>query len=543
MNRKPIPRLAGILCFTAILPLHAELLVYEGFEYSSPGDPLHGQPDGSGTPADVDAFGLGGTWQDQTSHTSSDFRIVEGSLVFGDLPTKGNHVAPVDRLNNDIHVRPITADLAAGGELWFSILAEKVANNFSNGQGGLVIGNQAVNNSQINKDTGSSGLVGFGFGPTTAGTNWTPFAWDGTTQTAGDDTLPVGVGTGDVRLLVGHISFNTGTAGADEYTLYHFELDSEGSIENGTLVPIGSTIEIDVDETLLNTLSLTRHVETSYDEIRIGTTLASVIEAGGETVPEETFALTITPAEAPGTGYDLEWESQSGKLYNLYTSTDLAGPINTWTLLEDDIEATPPANVKNVPEDGPRRFYAVEEFDAPPPPPLFSADFEDDDGGFTVVTTGTGSTWQHGEPDSADLGGGFDVTTGNDGSAQAWGVNLTGAYAADTVTSLRSPAINLGSLSEGAGAALEFALAIDIASDASLVVRVIEEASDNVIGDPVLTISGQTTANWDGLGPFPLPVEAIGEVVRIEWLFTGPDGSIPFLGVYLDDVVVTETNP
>ncbi len=270
------PKLAGIFCLAAALPLHAELLVYEGFEYGNPGDPLHGQPDGSGIPSDVDAIGLGGTWQDQTSLTSSDFRIVAGSLVFGDLPVKGNHVAPVDRLNNDIMVRPITADLAAGTELWFGILAEKVANNFNNGQGGLVIGSQAVNNSQINKDTGSTGLVGFGFGPTTAGTNWTPFAWNGTSQTAGDAALAVGVGTGDVRLLVGHVSFNTGTGGADEYTLYELQLNA-GSIDGGTLSPIASTIEIDIDETQLDTLSLTRHVETSYDEIRMAVTFDELL--------------------------------------------------------------------------------------------------------------------------------------------------------------------------------------------------------------------------------------------------------------------------
>ena len=80
------------------------------------------------------------------------------------------------------------------------------------------------------------------------------------------------------------------------------------------------------------------------------------------------FALTITPAEAPETGFNLEWDSQTGKLYNLRSSPDLDDPVSGWDIIEANIAATPPANRLNVPVDGPRRFYAVEEFDAPPLP-------------------------------------------------------------------------------------------------------------------------------------------------------------------------------
>jgi hypothetical protein len=87
-------------------------------------------------------------------------------------------------------------------------------------------------------------------------------------------------------------------------------------------------------------------------------------------IPEPaSFALAITPAIAPATGFDLAWQSQAGKLYNLRTSTDLANPIAGWDLVAGDIVATPPTNVANVDPADPRRFYAVEKFDAPPPPP------------------------------------------------------------------------------------------------------------------------------------------------------------------------------
>jgi len=120
-------------------------------------------------------------------------------------------------------------------------------------------------------------------------------------------------------------------------------------------------------------------------------------------------------------------------------------------------------------------------------------------------------------------------------------VNLTDTYANDTVTSLRSPAIDLSGLT--GGAQLSFALAIDMQTDASFTVRIIGEDSDTVIGDALLLINGATTQGWHDVGPFDLPEEAIGEVVRVEWLFNGPNASMGFLGAYIDDVSITETTP
>ena len=76
--------------------------------------------------------------------------------------------------------------------------------------------------------------------------------------------------------------------------------------------------------------------------------------------------VIITPAVAPDTGFDLTWDSLEGMRYNLFSSDVLDLPIADWTLLEGDIEATPPQNYINVQEDGPRHFYVVEEFTPPP---------------------------------------------------------------------------------------------------------------------------------------------------------------------------------
>ena len=204
--------------------------------------------------------------------------MASGSLAFGDLPTTGNHVRSDTNSNNDLFSRPISVGLDGGSEIWFSVLASKLQNNFSAAEGGFVIGNQAVNNPRVLLDTGNSGLEGFGVAPTTAGSDWTPYAWNGSSQSVGDAALSVTVNTAatDIRLLVGQISFDTGAGGTDQYTLYDYQLNA-GSVFGGTLNPIASTIEVDVDQGDLDTLSLTRQVNTAYDEIRIGSSLNDVL--------------------------------------------------------------------------------------------------------------------------------------------------------------------------------------------------------------------------------------------------------------------------
>jgi hypothetical protein len=263
--------------------------------------------------------------------------------------------------------------------------------------------------------------------------------------------------------------------------------------------------------------------------------------------PSTATVLTITPATAPDTGFDLEWESQAGKLYNLRTSPDLAGEIPAWTLVEGDIEATPPANVRNVSPGDATRFYVLEEFDAPPPPPLLEEDFEDGDGNFTAATV-EGTDWEHGTPDSSGIGG--TVDSGNGGSANAWATNLgtvssaaadPGFYADPTHTALRSPVIDL---TGAAGAELTFAEAADFPDTDTAVVNLINAATDDVIAEIHVSEDGDIgNAEWNGVGPIDLAA-GVGQEVRIEWRFEGVGGTTDdFMGWYVDDVVVTETAP
>ncbi len=270
---------AGLLA----LPAGGTLLVYEGFQYGTAGanrassDLFHGQPDGVGD--DVDATGLGGTWQDTTAVTaSSDLFMASGSLAFGDLATSGNHVRGDTNLNNDIMNRPISATLTGTSELWISFLGNMLQNNFSASVEGIGIANKALSASRFDQ-VNTSGLHGFGIAPATGGSAWTAYGWDGTAATVGGQSFSVPTNGSQTNLLVGRVQYNAGAGGKDVFTAYYYHRDFVGgsvTADMDNLVQITS-IEVDVDESLLDTLVLTRQVNTAFDEIRIGTTLDDVL--------------------------------------------------------------------------------------------------------------------------------------------------------------------------------------------------------------------------------------------------------------------------
>ena len=259
----------------------AELLVYEGFNYGTAGtvagnsDDLAGQPDDLGG-TDTDALGLSGSWYEDGDDETNNHFVVSGSLVFGDLSTSGNSIRSTNNANYDRTTRAISADLDSGGEMWFSFLANKLANNFSAAEGGLVIGSGALPVTQGRVlETDPAGYHGFAIAPTTAGNNWTAYAWDGTSTSVGDAAFGVDTDGTETNLLIGKVVFDV-TGETDEFSIYRYQLNA-GEIDGGTLAQIGTTMSVDVDETALNTLILARQVNTAYDEIRIGTTLDDVL--------------------------------------------------------------------------------------------------------------------------------------------------------------------------------------------------------------------------------------------------------------------------
>ena len=287
--------LTALLGFTlAAGSAHGALLVYEGFDYTDVGNVLEGKGGTTET-------GLNGTWDDSTS--SDGMFLKSGSLSFGNLQTSGNHIGFESNLNNDIYNRSldstatdgITSAGSANGSIWFSFLFEKLQNNNNADKEGFALMSDILPSARW--DSGNDGAVGLhGFAVAAVdGSNLQAVAYDGTagTRTVSAGSVPITVVNGssntstsnqEVRFIVGELSFNTGTGGADVFNLYDVTAAGDGSLTLGSAV---ASIEADVDESTLDTLNLTRQVNVNYDEVRIGTTLESVMP-----VPEPSaFAL------------------------------------------------------------------------------------------------------------------------------------------------------------------------------------------------------------------------------------------------------------
>lgn len=232
----------------------------------------------------------------------------------------------------------------------------------------------------------------------------------------------------------------------------------------------------------------------------------------------------------------------SGLTYQVWTSTDLAdwevdgGALFTPGTVVDQVEPVAVQLSAGLLSE-PKLFFRITYAEPVPAPPLLSVDFEANAGGFTVATLG-GTPWAHGAPNSPSLGGGA-ITSGAGGSTQCWGTNLTGGYAASTDTSLRSPVIDLTSVT---AATLSFAQAIDSNSGHTLEVNIIDDTTDTVIANIIpATQDGNTSVSpWETVAPVALPGAAYGQAVRIEWRFIG-NGDGTYNGAYIDDVTVLAT--
>lgn len=280
-----IAALAGLgLSFGFVQTANADVLVYEGFQYSNLGDELQAV-----TTVDVAPIGLTGGWTENLLN-SQQMYLKSGSLNFSNLPTAGNHIGYLSNSGNDNFSQSLDGTATAGintastanDSIYFSFLFEKLQNNFSAGEGGFALTNQSLGNNRVFLNDGTDGLIGFGIGPDTSGSNLKAWAWDGSSQVAGTVALaappntPGGntdasnISSTSVLMIVGEISFNTGTAGADVFKFY--SVANDGSLDASDLILI-DTLEIDANETTLDTLSLTRQVNLNWDEVRITTTL------------------------------------------------------------------------------------------------------------------------------------------------------------------------------------------------------------------------------------------------------------------------------
>ncbi len=248
------------------------------------------------------------------------------------------------------------------------------------------------------------------------------------------------------------------------------------------------------------------------------------------------FQLTEVSHDPASGLLSISWESTAGKLYNLHSTLDpgSATPLE-WPIFGGNVDlvATPPENTLTIPlPDDLTRLFVVEEFNAPPVI-LFADDLESGAQGWsTIVNDATENTrWELGSPS-----GSTGPLTGAGDSATAWCTNL-GDYGPDSDISLRSPAFNLSGV---ASAELTFKAFRDADGFGdSAVVRFLRSAD-------LLQLGAETAIDMTVFDPdyttleVPVPTEALGENVIIEWTFVSDGSADAFSGLTIDDIEVIE---
>ncbi len=284
LPKLPISALAGIAFASSA---SGAILVYEGFQYSDVGDPLDAV-----TTVDTDAIGLSGSWSDAGDDDGNEMFLKSGSLSFSDISTNGNHIGFSSNSDSDIMVRDMSST-GFSGSIYFSFLFQKLQNNFGADHEGFAVMNGDLPAARWdNNNGGAVGRHGFAVAAVN-NSNLNAILYDGTTgsRIVSTSTIPITVGSsGNINLIVGEISFNTGTGGADVFKLYN--ATDDGSLDAGDLTLI-DTIEADMDESLLTTLNLTRQVNINYDEVRIATTLDEALGLGVVPEPSTTALLGL----------------------------------------------------------------------------------------------------------------------------------------------------------------------------------------------------------------------------------------------------------
>ena len=238
---------------------------------------------------------------------------------------------------------------------------------------------------------------------------------------------------------------------------------------------------------------------------------------------------------SPDGGENLEftWNSFPGQEYSIVSTADPEANSNpqTWPVVPglEGIAATPPLNTVSIPKPAdPVRFYKLI---AGPVPPAFFDDFESGGRGWTTVQNDPdGNTvWELGTP-----AGSTGPISGADNSASAWTTNLSD-YGPNSDISLRSPAINLGGLPS---AQLTFDMFRDADGFAdTATVRFLSAADELQLGAEVPLDMTIFDLDWV-TARIPVPPEAIGTEIIVEWNFQS-DGSLDtFSGLSIDNVGV-----
>ena len=158
----------------------------------------------------------------------------------------------------------------------------------------------------------------------------------------------------------------------------------------------------------------------------------------------------------------------------------------------------------------------------------FSEDFESSAEGWIATTSAGDTEWELGKPAATNL------TDAHSGES-VYGTDLDAPYTNGATASLRSPVIDLTGVH---CANLRFWYFADATIDREGVqLNILDESGAPLFQSRHEDVFWGTSEEWTEFS-MPIPTEAAGQKIRLEWLLrtddTGPDGD----GFFLDDVVV-----
>jgi lysophospholipase L1-like esterase len=331
------------LCYAA----SAGLTAYDGFDYGATTGDLTGKNGGSGWSGAYTETVPSPSVANSTIYTTP-------GLIYTGLPTTGGAVNTSDGSGtttfNFRSFNTIYGD--AETETWISFLAQRNGSASTSTFAGLSFYNStgiAITDAEVTFANGGTG------GAWRILDNGPPAVPASTAVVPASNTT---------YLLVARIQWGAGAGGTDAVSLF----------VNPTLGTLPTVANATKDVAITNfdkvRIAGSNAVNYTFDEIRIGDSYADV------TVPlvPVYFPLAITRA---GANYDFSWPSQSGKVYDLLSSTDLSTAPATWAVYDPDgaggndpygdILATAPTNLLTaVPGSGPARFFVVREKAAVP---------------------------------------------------------------------------------------------------------------------------------------------------------------------------------
>ena len=334
MNR--IPNTLLLLIITAAIS-HADLLVYEPFDYQPHNDEIMGRLEGRNG-----GLGFAEAWKDTASAEGFAFiydqrgnaeDVYGGDWGAGEpgwdgvvdnLPTMGGYVgiSDWDRTGTPHSTRKLARSAgemakANGGVLWLSAVWHMPNQSFFPPVGIALASDESGFKDRAIAMDGKADAIGAGNGRNfRERKRLNPVIWKQGEEVAGAPGSNIDGKKDNIVIL----KFEFGET--DKVSTWHFTEDQE--MTESAFNENAASASSDIDENTLNVLTIcTILPNNAMDEIRIGTDFKSVVS--GSIPARQEVKVTKQLYDPKTERYYLEWSSNPGETYGIYAAEDAGG--------------------------------------------------------------------------------------------------------------------------------------------------------------------------------------------------------------------------